>query len=128
MIATEHDYDHDLAADLALAEAATPAPWKYAGCPDHIGIDGLSCWGLRAADGSRIEQPQDQRLLAAARTAMPIAIRRAQVAEAAILDLDRAWSADAHEPGLIDRLEVARSDVKRIAARIREGRGKGAGA
>lgn len=120
MTATERDYDRDLAADLDAAETATPGPWKYAGCPDHIGLDGLSCWGLRAADGSRIEQPQDQRLLAAARTAMPIAIRRAIAAEAAIADLVQAWSADAHEPGLIDRLEIARSDVKRIAARIQD--------
>jgi hypothetical protein len=52
-------------------------------------------------------------------------LRRAQAAEGVILDLVRAWSTDPHESGLIDRLEVARSDAKRIAARIREGREKG---
>jgi len=71
----------DLEADLAICEAATPGPWKYAPCGcsptcDNADLSLISDEGWVSLD--------DARFITEAREGWPYAIRRALAAEAEI--------------------------------------------
>lgn len=130
MMPTEQDYKIDMAADLeTIRPLGAPIDAEALDLLLRYASKNYGPWdeteGIRS-NRKFLPDYGDGAALALACEWADSWLRRAQAAEAAILDLDRAWSADAHEPGLIDRLEIARSDVKRIAARIRAGREKGA--
>ena len=143
MMPTEHDYARDLAADLAIQQAATPGPWC---AEDYICMPGDTpdCWHaylagedeppLLSASGSNARAEEDIRFSVAARECWHVATLRALAAEAAILE----W-ADARRETLTEvdelrppsgelllRNERSRGALMALAARIRAGREKGA--
>lgn len=140
---TDQDYARDLAADLAIQQAATPGPWGVEG----IDAGRLGIWQMPTTDpdGTIWRSAQimpwmgwergtghatyirehDARAIANAGTHAQGWLRRAMAAEEAILEWARAWE-DTVISGPEQPIIDAHRSLKAIAARIRAGREKGA--
>lgn len=140
---TDQDYSRDLHADLAIAEAATPGPWR-------LSTDTYDDWGMVRADDDMpvastmmyarttqeaMEAARQQKsspeeitanglAIASNRMAAPAAMRRAIEAEEAILEIEAAWDA-ALCNGDGDRIRAAAAAIEAIARRIRAARNGG---
>lgn len=140
---TAEDYSHDLHADLAIAEAATPGPWTSAWDDIDLAVEaedgtatmiataeGDQVMGTQYYDGPRLAcKAPDARAIASNRLAAPAAMRRAIEAEDMILAWSRALS-DPLEPwqdggDYADRVDEACDRMVALADRIRAARNGG---
>lgn len=130
---TDQDYTRDLAADLAIQQAATEGPWHSwsrpavaSGAPAHGEVIGCTYVPL---DRGEALSPEDARAIANAGTHAPAWLRRLIAAEAAIIAWAEAVGAPVpHDAEAERRIEERESRLLILAARIRAGREKGAGA
>ena len=140
---TDQDYTRDLAADLAIQQAATPGPWGVEG----IDAGRLGIWQMPTTDPDgtiwRAAQimpwmgwergtghatyirEHDARAIANAGTHAQGWLRRAMAAEEAIVRIAKMCNMDSEELP-VEEWDKGWADLEALAARIRAGREKGA--